>query len=59
MGSGSAALIWYFACAFAVAFITIVACGLVLFGRRKERKRREARLAARTAAKAESGAAEG
>ena len=43
MGSGSSALIWYFACIFVVAFMTICATSLIVWGRRSDRKKREAR----------------
>ncbi|MCA9536163.1 MAG: hypothetical protein KC593_20900 [Myxococcales bacterium] len=43
MGSGSSALIWYFACTIVVAFFTICASALIVIGRRSDNRKRAAR----------------
>ena len=43
MGTGSAGLIAYLVCIGFVAFVTIIGAGLVLYGRRSDRRKREAR----------------
>jgi hypothetical protein len=45
MGSGSSALIWYFACTIVVAFFTICASALIVIGRRSDARKRAARAA--------------
>lgn len=40
MGAGSAALIWYACCCSFVAFVGIIATGLIVYGRQRELRAR-------------------
>jgi hypothetical protein len=55
MGTGSSALLWYFACLAFVALVVGLAAGLIVYGRLKEGRARAKRRQARVDASPSSG----